>query len=139
MTGPSGSEETLGNTFNEHAVLRGKPVPQDGGEELDRRSFSFFFDESFCDPQIEYFRLRAARSSRSVYPLVMGSGLYLGKHYAVENVDITHLKTTEGGRLVRLEASIDLLEVPHGALSIVGTGIAAIGRALFNPLTRRQT
>jgi hypothetical protein len=137
MTGPIGSEEDLGNTLNEHAVVRGKPVPQDGGEELDRRSFSFFFDETFCDPQRQYALLLMARSTREVLPLVMGNGTYLGKRYAVQGVNITHLKTTEGGALVRLEAGIDLLEVPSGALSIGGVGIAALGRALINPLIRR--
>lgn len=137
MTGPTGSEEQLDNTIEEHAVVRGKPIPQDAGEELDRRSFSFFFDESFCDPQAEYYRLRAARSSRSAMPLVMANGGYLGKSYAVQSLSITHKKTTEGGSLVRLEANIDLIEAPTGAFSIGGVGIAAIGRALINPLIRR--
>jgi len=137
MTGPAGSEEQLDNTIEEHAVVRGKPIPQDAGEELDRRSFSFFFDESFCNPQVEYYKLRAARSSRSVMPLVMGNGGYLGKSYAVQSLSITHLKTTEGGALVRLEANIDLIEAPAGAFSIGGVGIAAIGRALINPLIRK--
>lgn len=137
MTGPTASEETLENTINEHPVVRGKPVPQDAGEELDRRSFDFFFDESFCDPQSEYDKLRGVRSSRSVLPLVMGNGTYLGKRYAVQSVDVNHLKTTEGGRLVRLEAHIELLEVPNGALSIGGVGLASIARALINPLLRR--
>ena len=137
MTGPTGSDEQLDNTIEEHAVVRGKPIPQDAGEELDRRSFEFFFDESFCDPQAEYYRLRAARSSRSAMPLVMGNGGYLGKSYAVQSLSVTHLKTTEGGSLVRLEATIDLIEAPAGAFSIGGVGIAAIGRALINPLIRR--
>ncbi len=137
MTGPIGSDETLENTIIEHAVVRGKPVPQIAGEELDRRNFSFYFDETFCEPQGEYFKLLAARSSRSALPLVMGNGLYLGKHYAVQSVDITHLKTSGGGDLVRLEADIGLIEVPFGTLSIGGVGIAAIGRALINPLIRR--
>lgn len=139
MTGPTGSEETLDNTFNEHAVVRGKPIPQDAGEELDRRSFDFFFDESFCNPQEEYFKLLSARSSRSAMALVMGNGSYLGKSYAVQSVTITHQKTTQSGQLVRLEASIELLEIPSGALSIGGIGVASIARALINPLIRKLT
>lgn len=137
LTGPTGSEEQLDNTINEHKVVRGKPVPQDGGEELDRRSFRFFFDETFCDPQAQYMMLLAARSSRSVMPLVFGNGTYLGKSYAVQSVNIGHKKTSKSGRVTRIEASIDLIEVPAGALSIGGVGLAALARALINPLTRR--
>ena len=137
MTGPVSDEETLDNTINEHPVVRGKPVPQRAGEELDRRSLSFFFDESFCDPQTQYDTLRAARSSGSVLPLVMGNGTYLGISYEIVGMSLPRLKTTEGGRLVRLEAHIDLLEVPRSALSIGGVGLASVARALINPLLRR--
>lgn len=136
MTGPVGSDESLANTINEHAVLRGKPVPQIAGEELDLRNFSFFFDETFCTPQAEYAKLRAARSSHSILPLVMGNGIYIGKSYAIQNIDITWLKTTPGGSLVRLEADIALIEMPGGGLSI-GGGVAGIARAILNPFTRR--
>lgn len=138
MTGPIADAETLANTINEHKVVRGKPVPQNGGEELDKRSFSFFFDESFCDPQAEYARLRAARSSRSVMPLVMGNGAYNGKNYQIKSVRITKQKTTPSGRIVRLDAAIELIEVPGSALSIGGVGLASVARALINPLIKRS-
>lgn len=137
MSGPTASDEQLENTLHEHKVVRGKPIPQDGGEELDRRSFSFFFDECFCDPQVEYIKLLAVRSSRSALPLVFGNGAYLGKRYWVKSVAVSRKKTTESGRLVRLEASIDLIEVPGGALSIGGVGLASAARALINPFTRK--
>ena len=137
LTGPVRADETLDNTINEHQVVRGKPVPQRAGEELDRRSFAFFFDETFCNPQAEYTKLLAARSSGSVLPLVMGNGTYLGKKYEIQSINIIHLKTREGGALVRLEADIYLLEVPGTALSIGGMGIATAISALLNPLTRR--
>lgn len=138
MAGPTASSEVLSNTLKEHKVVRGKPVPQEGGEELDKRSFSFFFDESFCDPQIEYAKLRAARSSRSVLPLVFGNGGYNGKKYWIKSIRIKHQKTTQSGRLVRLDATIQLIEVPSGAVSLGGIGPAGLSRAVTNPFTRRR-
>ena len=139
LTGPIASDESLGNTINEYAVLRGKPVPVWAGEELDLRNFAFFFDETFCDPDAEYSKLKKARSDKSAMALVMGNGTYLGKKYWIEGVNITWLKTTPGGKLVRLEAGISLKEVPRGAASIPSgiAGIAGIARALSNPFARR--
>ncbi|MBO9421703.1 phage tail protein [Labrenzia sp. R4_2] len=137
MTGPTGASETLENSFHEHKVLRGKPIPQEAGEKLDKRSFSFFFDESFCDPEAEYAKLKAMRSKRQAVPLIFGNGSYDGKKFWPKSVKITLQKTTESGRIVRLEASIELIEVPGGALSIGGSGAASLARAIINPLTKR--
>lgn len=137
LTGPTGQSESLGNTIFEHQVVRGKPIPHRGGEELDRRSFSFFFDESFCNPQSEYARLLAARSSGSGLPLIMGNGGYFGKNYLIKNVAITIKKTTPSGRIVRLEADIELIEAPGAIGGLLGFGIASATRAIFNPLVKR--
>ena len=147
LTGPTGSDEQLDNTINEHPVVSGKPVPQRAGEELDRRRFTFFFDETFCDPEAEYAKLKAARSSGSILPLVFGNGGYGGEQYEVKSVRIRHRKTTASGRVVRIDASVDLLEVPRGAItlysaasglsSLIGSGVAAVARAVINPLVRK--
>lgn len=137
MTGPTGASETLDNSGHIHKTLRGKPVLQVAGEDLDKRSFSFFFDESFCDPEAEYAKLKAMRSSGQASSLVFGNGSYNGKKYWPKSVKITLQKTAETGRIVRLEASIELWEVPGGSLSIGGVGIASLARAVINPLTKR--
>ncbi len=138
MTGPTGSEEELGNTINEHRVVRGKPVLQDAGEENDKRSFRFFFDETFCDVAAQYARLRAARASREALPLVHGNGAYLGKRYVVQSVRITHQKATASGTPVRIEGEIELIEAPAGSFSLGGIiGVATAAIALINPLVRR--
>ena len=138
MTGPTGSDETLGNTINEHQVVRGKPVLQDAGEENDRRSFRFFFDETFCDPAAQYALLHAARASRSALPLVHGNGAYLGKHYVVKSVRITHRKTAASGRPVRIEGELELLEAPGLSFTLGGIiGLATAALALINPLVKR--
>ncbi|SDQ17283.1 phage tail protein [Pseudovibrio sp. Tun.PSC04-5.I4] len=137
MTGPTAADETLANDFHEHKVVRGKPVPQRGGEALDRRSFSFFFDESFCSPEGEYARLVAAKISGAVMPFIPGGGGFFGKHYLIKQLKGTTHKTTEGGRIVRISVSIELVEVPGSALSVGGLGIAGAAVALLNPLLKR--
>lgn len=139
MTGPTGSEEELGNTINEHMVVRGKPVLQDAGEENDRRTFSFFFDETFCDPVAQYAKLRAVRASREALPLVHGNGAYLGNRYVVKSVRITHRKATPSGRPVRIEGEIELIEAPGSSFTLGGIlGVATAAIALINPLVRRD-
>jgi len=140
LTGPVSDSQSWGNSIHEHKVVRGKPVPQYAGEELDSRTLSFHFDESFCDPQAEYGRLRAARSSGSVMPFIAGNGSYDGKHYQIKSISPDIKKVSRGGRIVRLETSISLIEVPAAAFSIgsLGSAVATVARAVLNPLTRRR-
>lgn len=139
MSGPKSDSQNWDNTIHQHKVVRGKPVPQYAGEELDTRTLTFFFDESFCDPQSEYAQLKRARSSGSVMPFTSGFGDYDGTHYQIVSVSPVIEKTTVGGRIVRLSASIELLEAPSGALSLnsFASGIATAASALINPLTRK--
>lgn len=151
MTGPSAATEALENTAHEHKVLRGKPILQDGGEDLDKRSFSFFFDESFCDPQDAYETLKSVVRERKAAALVFGTSGYDGKKYWPKSVSVTLQKTTASGRIVRLEATLDLIEVADGAMSLgsgagaggisdiglLGAGAASLARAILNPLTKR--
>lgn len=137
LTGPTAITETRANTIYEHQVLRGKPIPQRAGQELDKKAFSFFFDESFCDPQAEYSKLTAAHASGIALPFIFGNGGYLGKSYMVKTLNCTFQKSSTGGRVTRLEANIELLEVPGGLGGIFGAGIASLARAVKNPFAKR--
>lgn len=133
--GPTADSETLTNTFVLHEVVRGKKPVQDAGQDNDRRSISFFFDETFCDVGANEAKLRAAHASRSALPLIMGHA-YAGKHYAVEKVTITKRKTARNGASIRIEGSLDLVEVP-GGLASAYSAIASAAVAVLNPLLRR--
>lgn len=132
--GPTADSETLTNSFVLHEVVRGKKPVQDAGQDNDRRSISFFFDETFCDVPANEAKLRAAHARRSALPLIMGHA-YAGKHYAVEKVRITKRKTTRNGVSVRIEGQLDLVEV-SGGLTSFGTAIASAAIAVLNPLLR---
>jgi phage protein U len=143
LVGPIGNDITRQNTWAEHAVTRGKPVLQEIGSELDTQSFDFFFDETFCSPSAELVKLEAAFALKTPLPLVFGNGVYLGKRYVVDALDITVKKTGQTGRLVRVEATISLLESPVASLFGLITSIArgrapaVQGRATSNPTIKR--
>lgn len=125
LTGPTADTEEFRNVFAEHDVTRGKPMLQDIGAELDTRSFSFFFDEGFCNPSVEYARLKAAQLSKTPAPLVIPGAGYRGQIYVVERLRVRAQATTRSGRLVRLDATIDLIEAPRGA-GVLGAIAAAV-------------
>ena len=134
MEGSTGSDETLAITVNEHQVVRGKPVLQIAGPENDRRSLTFFFDETFCDVGVQDAKLRAAHLTRTPLPLTLGH-IYLRKHFVVEKVSIGLRKTDRRGRPVRIEGRIDLIEGRRGGIGgLIGAAVSAV--ATLNPLLR---
>ena len=126
---PTAASDEHANTFAQHDVARGKPVLQTIGEELDTLSFSFFFDEGFCDPGAEKTRLMAAWRSKSPGPLVIPGQLYAGGRFRVERLANTTEATTASGRLVRFSAEIDLIEDAGGAGIGLVSAVISVARA----------
>ncbi|MFD2677996.1 phage tail protein [Camelimonas lactis] len=129
FTGPTAAGETAKATLARHNVATGKPVVQDVGDDLDAKKLSFFFDESFCDPVTELGQLQGAMNARQPLPYVSGGGSYTGARYLIESLDIKTLRTTPTGRVVRLEASLTLLECPVQDLVGLATTIARAAAA----------
>jgi len=140
-TGPTALSEKLGNSFARHDVIRGKPVLQDIGRELNTIQLSFFFDETFCDPETEWTKLYACYFLKEPLPFVFG-GTYDGRTFVIETLEKEVQKTSRSGRVVRVEAKMSLIEAPvpdlldalfgaaAGSASASGTGEA-------NPETRQ--
>lgn len=125
LTGPVGHSFDFANTFAEHQPTRGKPVLQEIGEELDRRTFDFFFSEEFCSPATELAKLEAAFALKTPMPLVLGDGSFNGRRYVVESLSGRIVHTDRSGSPVRVEATIGLLEDPiAGGLFSLITSIA---------------
>lgn len=114
-TGPTAAKEGRKATFVEHKVARGKPVVQDMGEELDTKTLEFFFDETFCDAEAEFGRIQAAFDQRRPMAYVGGDGSFNGVRWVIEDLDVTTLKTTPMGRVVRMKVTAKLKEVPDVA------------------------
>ncbi|MEC5291969.1 phage tail protein [Aurantimonas sp. C2-6-R+9] len=115
LTGPTADQETFENEFAEHATARGKPPIQTIGEKRDTRSFAFFFDEGFCDVSAEWAKLMLAYRLKSAATLVIPGVGYGGARYVVDKLSKTTEATTRSGRLVRIDARIELSEDPRVA------------------------
>ncbi|MDR6952683.1 hypothetical protein J2X65_002042 [Ancylobacter sp. 3268] len=142
LTGPKALNETFGNSYARHDVIRGKPVLQLIGEELDTREISFFFDETFCDPAAQWATLWAAYKIKAAMPLVTGVS-FDGRHFVIETLERDVLKTTRSGwRVVRLEATMSLVEAPipnllTAALSTAASQAAGLGSSTTKPDAQR--
>ncbi|MCJ7996061.1 phage tail protein [Rhizobium cremeum] len=144
LTGPTAHDFSYANTFAQHATTRGKPALQEIGEELDARNITFFFSEEFCTPATELAKLKAAFLLKTPLPLVLGTGEYDGKRYVVETMSGAILKTNKSGAVVRVEATIGLLEDPvvGGVASLISslakTRAAGLsGNSSSNPEVRK--
>lgn len=133
LTGPTGHTISRANTFAQYDVTRGKPVLHEIGEELDTQSFDFFFSEEFCNPVSELNKLELAFAMKTPLPLLFSAGGFTGQRYVVEALDITVQKTNRAGKIVRVEASITLLEAP--VVSLLGL-VTSVARALAPALSR---
>lgn len=143
LTGPTGHSITRTNTFAQYDVTRGKPVLHEIGEELDTQPFDFFFSEEFCNPQSELNKLELAFALKTPLPLMFTSGVFVGKRYVVESLEINVTKTNRSGGIVRVEATITLLEAPVPSLFGLLTSMAKAaapalkGKSASNPNIRR--
>ena len=143
FTGPTAGGEGIKAAFAQHKVAEGKPVPQDMGDDLATKTLDFFFDEGFCDPVAELAKLEAARLSRQPLPYVTGAGQYFGQRFWIESLSMKMKRTTPAGRLVRLDASLSLIEVPvrdlaaFAAAFAQATAPAASSAAGLDPGARR--
>lgn len=131
-TGPTGAKETRKAALVEHKVARGKPPIQDMGDDNDVKTLDFFFDETFCDAEVELSKLQAAFEARSPLPLVAGDGSFDGVRWLIEDYSVDTLKTTPFGRPVRMKVSAKLRECPAESpltffAQIARAGAAALG------------
>ncbi|KQI69381.1 hypothetical protein AN189_02850 [Loktanella sp. 3ANDIMAR09] len=143
LSGPVGHSISRKNTFAQYDVSRGKPVLHDIGAELNTENFDFFFAEEFCDPRVELARLEAAFALKTPLPLLFTTGGFRGLRYVVEALQVNVRKTDRAGRIVRVEASMALLEAPVPNLFDLlariarGNAPAKAGAARINPDLKR--
>ncbi len=129
-TGPVAAGNGRKAALAEHKVSRGKPVLQDHGDDLDARTLEFFFDETFCSPAIELAKLDAAYAARRALPYVGGDGAFDGRRWVIESLDTKVLRTTPGGRIVRMQVSLQMREAAGSPLAFMGRIARAAASAL---------
>ena len=136
LTGPISENEVKKARLQRHQLLRGKPAIQDLGNDAGARKLSFFFDETFCNPEKELGKINEAFQRRTPMKLYFDvAGLELGI-FLIDQLSIDRQKTTSKGKLVRVKLDTNLIEqgLPlGGVLSVPGI----INRAINNPFLRR--
>ncbi|MGR3760885.1 phage tail protein [Roseobacteraceae bacterium NS-SX3] len=136
LTGPTGASEERAARFPRHELVRGKPALQDLGNEAGIRRLTFFFDETFCDPQRELRKIDLAFRGRVPVRLFFDlAGFEVGM-FLIERLIIENRKTAPGGRVVRIELEAELVESAAPLGSALGA-VAGVLRAIANPALRR--
>jgi len=136
LTGPNALSEFYGNTWARHEVIRGKPVLQEIGRELDTREIGFFFDETFCSPESEWAKLYGSYLAKEALPFVAGNS-FDGRRFVIETLEREVTKTSKSGRAVRIEATMKLIEAPQPTLLDMVMGALAGLAGGNNPEVRQ--
>lgn len=136
LTGPVSDEEEKAARFVRHETVRGKPVLQDLGNDAGTRSFSFFFDEVFCNPTVELAKIELAFQARAPMKLFFDLRGFQINFWIIERLRIDRKKTSPSGRLVRVELEAELVETEANVQRLLG-GAAQTLRSAINPALRR--
>lgn len=136
-TGPTSDTEEKSARFARHEMLRGKPVLQDLGNDAGTKRLQFFFDELFCDPEIELRKIERAFQTRVPMKLFFDLRGFEFGTFLIERLRIDRKKTTQKGRLTRVEIEVDLIESKITLGGLLGAALGAAG-ALSNPGLRRK-
>lgn len=131
-TGPDAADEERKAALVEHKVARGKLPVQDMGDDNDKKTLTFFFDETFCEPEAELAQLESAFEMRVPLAYVGGDGSFRGVRWLIEDLKVKTLKTTMSGRVVRMRVTLKMLECPAPSPLTFFTQIA---RAAASALT----
>jgi len=88
--------------------VRGKSIVQYTGDEPLEIELSILFHASFCDPKEEIEKLRSLKGLR--LPLVINGEKW--GDFAIEELSGELRSTTAGGKLISVEVTLRLKEVP---------------------------
>jgi hypothetical protein len=137
-TGPVSSRDTRKAAFAEYKVACGKPPRSDHGDDLGQKSLAFFFDETFCEPDVELAKLTLAFDTRQGMALVTGDGTYDGRRWVVEAMETEILKTTPAGRAVRIRVQITLKEDASDLMQALGSAARSAAAGLSGGIATRR-
>ena len=125
---------TDGWQFPDHDVVESKPRLQWTGTQLRTASIGLRFHAQWCDPAERMTALRALGGAVRAWPLIRGSGAWLGR-FVVESLSEKDRWTLPNGRPLWIEGDLKLRE--WAGLPMAGVG-PAVARAIASPLLRRK-
>lgn len=100
---------TFAANYAEHGLIEGKPALQFVGDECDEITWTLIFHASFCTPEAEMLKLRAAVAGHEALPLVFSNGDYKGLFVPVSVRETTHQLMPDGG-LLFVQAEVTMRE-----------------------------
>ncbi|MBB5017419.1 phage protein U [Chitinivorax tropicus] len=105
----SGLESQFAVDYAEHALIAGKPRLQFVGQKLDEWHIGLEFHASFCEPDAELAKLKAAMAERKALSLVLSNGDVKG-YFVISELRVTSKHSYGNGASVSLEANVTLRE-----------------------------
>ncbi|HYH17497.1 MAG TPA: phage tail protein [Azospirillum sp.] len=128
-----GFDLTDGWQFPDHDVVETKPKLQWTGTQLRSASIALRFHMRWCDPSAEMAQLRALGGAVRAWPLMRGTGAWLGR-FVVTSLGEKGRWTMPDGAPLWVEADLKLTEWAGAPLTGIGPELA---RAVASPLLRR--
>ena len=105
----TGSKEQYSWQYPEHDVIEGKPITQFTGSNLSKRSLKILFNHSFCDPETELQRLRAAGQDHEARMLSFGAQMQ--GMYVITDMSVTDTQRHgTDGTLLAVKVDLSLKE-----------------------------
>lgn len=97
------------SSWAEHSLIKGKPLLEWTGDELDEITWEVLFHNHLVKPEKQIRKLREAKAKHEPMALVMGDGDYKGP-FVITNLDQNVNTTTAGGRVRSATVTLTLKE-----------------------------
>lgn len=110
LNAPAGFASQAKVNYAQHALIENKPRLQRVGTDLETITLSMRFHRSFCNPEVELWRLYRHMERGTILPLTQGNGIYQGR-FVVESVNADYKRQFADGTVLYVEVEVSLLEV----------------------------
>jgi phage protein U len=110
LVAPSSFASELKANYAQHALIENKPRLQRLGTDLETINLSMRFHRSFCNPEIELWRLYRHLERGTILPFTHGNGVYQGR-FVVQSVNADYKRQFADGTVLYVEVEVSLLEV----------------------------
>ena len=104
-----GLEGSQQYNYAEHQVIEGKPRLQYIAENLNGIVINFKFHIMYCDPAIEFNRIKEMAGQHQALPFIFGNGIYKGRYVITEITDTVEV-TAVDGTVMEISAKCTLKE-----------------------------
>lgn len=137
MVSPKSASQNRQARFARHELVRGTPILQDLGDDAGTRQLGFYFDDAFCNPELELRKIDLAFANRVPMKLFFDLIGFEVSTFLIERIRIKSRQTSRAGRLTRVDVEVELIESPPDSTKVEGAA-AGISRAIRNPVLRRR-